>query len=104
MILLVIYEEELAMPPGHEVVVRRVRQPLAEEGPDATPHRKRPTRRQYREPHGAREAKPVALACSPAPEGQARWTMKLLAEQLVELEVVASADPSAVCRALQETS
>ena len=37
---------------------------------------------------GAREAKLVALACSGPPEGRKRWTLRLLAERMVELEVV----------------
>ena len=86
------------------MTVSRVRQQFAEEGLDATLHRKRPTGRQYRKLDGSQEAKLVALACSPAPDGYARWTMKLLAERLVELEVVAAIDPSTVCRTLQKTS
>jgi hypothetical protein len=73
-------------------------------GLDATLHRKKPTGRQYRKLDGRREAELVALACSAAPEGHARWTMTLLADRLVELEVVESIDPSTVWRTLQKTS
>src|SRR5262245_32252522 len=68
------------------MTVMRVRQQFAAEGLDATLHGKRPTGRQYRKLDGEQEAKLVTLACSKAPEGHARWTMKLLAERLVELE------------------
>ena len=85
------------------MTVRRVRQQFAAEGLDATLHRKRPTGRQYRKLDGKQEAQLIAVACSPAPEGRARWTMKLLANRLVELEVVGSIDPATVCRTLQKT-
>lgn len=85
------------------MTVRRVRQQFAAEGLDATLHRKRPTGRQYRKLDGKQEAKLVAIACSPAPEGRSRWTMKLLADRLVELEVVESIDPATVCRTLKKT-
>jgi transposase len=88
----------------NRMTVSRVRQQFAEEGLDATLHRKRPTGRQYRKLDGAQEARLIALACSPAPEGQARWTMKLLADRLVELQVVDAIDPSTVWRTLQKTS
>ena len=84
--------------------VWRVRAQFAAEGLDATLHKKKAQGRQYRKLDGAQEARLVALACSPAPEGQARWTMKLLADRLAELEVVASIDPSTVWRTLQKTS
>ena len=85
------------------MTVSRVRRQFVAEGLDATLHRKRPTGRQYRKLDGKQEAVLVALACSSPPEGQARWTMKLLAGRLVELEVVASIDPATVCRTLKKT-
>ena len=86
------------------VTVQRVRQQFAAEGLDATLHRKRPTGRQYRKLDGGQEAQLVALACSKAPDGHARWTMRLLAERLVELEVVESIDPATVWRTLKKTT
>ena len=86
------------------MTVMRVRQQFAAEGLDATLHRKRPPGRQYRKLDGAQEAKLVALACSKAPDGHARWTMKLLAGRLVELAVVESIDPATVWRTLQKTT
>ena len=84
--------------------VMRVRQRFAAEGLGATLHRRKPTGRQYRKLDGEREARLVALACSEAPEGQARWTMGLPAGRLVELGVVDSISPPTVCRAPQKTS
>jgi transposase len=86
------------------MTVQRVRQQFAAEGLDATLHRKKPTGRQYRKLDGKQEAQLVALACSEAPNGQARWTMKLLADKLVELEVVESIDPATVWRTLKKTT
>lgn len=86
------------------MTVMRVRQQFAAEGLDATLHRKKPTGRQYRKLDGRREARLVALACSKAPDGHARWTMRLLADRLVELEVVESIDPATVWRTLQKTT
>jgi homeodomain-containing protein len=49
----------------------------------------RPSPRVYaRKLDGAQEAKLLALACSGPPEGKKRWTLRLLAERMVELEVV----------------
>jgi transposase len=86
------------------ITVQRVRQQFAAEGLDATLHRKKPTGRQYRKLDGEQEARLVALVCSTAPDGHARWTMKLLADKLVELEVVESIDPATVWRTLQKTT
>ncbi len=88
----------------NRMTVSRVRAKFAAEGLDATLHRKRAAGRQYRKLDGAQEAQLIALTCSPPPEGQARWTMKLLADKLVELEVVAPIDPATVWRTLKETT
>lgn len=86
------------------MTVQRVRHQFAAEGLDATLHRKKPTGRQYRKLDGRQEARLIALACSTAPDGHARWTMVLLAEKLVELAVVESIDPATVWRTLQKTT
>jgi transposase len=52
---------------------------------------------------GKQEAMIVALACSDAPEGRARWTVKLLARRAVELEVVESVSETTVRRVLKKT-
>jgi transposase len=84
--------------------VARVRKRFVTADLESALHRRRPTGRQYRKLDGAQEAHLVALACGPAPEGKARWTLKLLADKLVELEVVESIDPTTVHRALKKTS
>jgi len=52
---------------------------------------------------GRAEAQLVRLACSEPPEGQARWTLTLLAEKLVELEVVDAVSRTTVHRRLKKT-
>ena len=86
------------------MTVARVRQQFAADGLDATLHKRKAARRQYRKLDGRQEARLIALACSKAPEGHACWTMKLLADQLVELEVVESIDPATVWRTLKKTT
>ena len=88
----------------HVNIVARIRKLFARSGLEAALRRKPPTGRLYRKLDGAQEARLVAVACGPAPEGQARWTMRLLAEKLVELEVVPSIDPSTVHRTLKKTT
>jgi len=44
------------------------------------------------------------LACAKPPDGRVRWTLKLLADKLVELEVVESIDPATVHRTLKKTT
>jgi transposase len=84
--------------------VARVRRRYADGGLDAALHSRRPTGRQYRKLDGHQEAKLIALACSDPPGGRGRWTMKLLADRLVELAVVESIDPATVWRTLKKTT
>ena len=68
--------------------VERVRIRCVEEGFEAA-LRPRPSRQLHpRKLDGAQEAHLVALACSPAPKGRARWSLRLLADKVVELEIV----------------
>jgi len=71
--------------------VFNVRRRWVEEGLEAALHRKKqdcPSR--SRKLDGVAEAKLVAACCGPAPQGRARWTLRMLADKLVELEVVPS--------------
>jgi hypothetical protein len=85
--------------------VERVRQRFVELGLDAALDRKpreRPPRQIKLD--GRAEARLIALACSPPPRGRAVWTMQLLADKLVELEVVDSISDETVRLALKKTS
>ena len=84
--------------------VERVRQRFVEQGLEAALVRKpqdRPSRDLTLD--GRAEARLIALACTPPPEGRAVWTMQLLADKLVELEVVASVSDETVRRTLKKT-
>lgn len=83
--------------------IHRVRQAFVESGLAAALYRKQPTGRLYHKLDGAQEARLIALACSPAPEGSARWTLKLLAQHLVALEVVPAISPECVRTTLKKT-
>lgn len=88
-----------------EVSVRtaeRVRRRFVEEGFDAAVYRKPSTDRLYRKLDGAEEARLIAEACSEAPEGRSRWTLKLLGERLVALEIVESISPETVRKTLKK--
>ena len=84
--------------------VARVRQRYVEQGLERA-LRRRPTRRVYpRRLDGVGEAHLVALACSPAPAGQKRWTLHLLADRLVALHIVESISDQTVRRTLKKTT
>jgi transposase len=84
--------------------IGRVRQRFVEQGLEAALVRKkqdRPSRQ--RKLDGRAEARLIALACSQPPDGRKEWTMKLLADRLVELEVVDTLSDETVRRALKKT-
>ena len=82
----------------------RVRKRFVEEGFEAAVYRKPSTDRQYRKLDGAGEATLIATACSDAPAGRLRWTLQLLADQLVALGVVDSITPECVSSVLKKTN
>jgi hypothetical protein len=84
--------------------ISRVRKQFVEEGLEAALHR-RPPRREYRRKlDGEQEAHLIALSCGEPPAGHGRWSMRLLAAKLVELEVVEAISHQTVRRALKKTS
>ena len=79
--------------------VARTRQQLVEEGFDAVLTRKHsPSSARPRIFDGAKEAKLIALACSEPPKGHARWTLRLLEDQVVELNIVGRASGNTIGR------
>ena len=86
-----------------ESTVHRLRQRLVEEGLPAALSRRKSTQVRVRKLDGAQEAQLVAIACSPPPAGRARWTMQLLADRLVELQLVESLSEETVRRTLKKT-
>ena len=84
--------------------VERVRERFVEQGLEAA-LLPRPSKRVYaRKLDGRQEAKLIALACSKPPAGKARWTLRLLADEMVELEVVEALSHETVRQTLKKTS
>jgi hypothetical protein len=83
--------------------VARIRQQYVTAGLEVALHRKPPAREYRRRLDGAQEARLVALACSAPPEGHKRWTLRLLADRLVELQVVETVSYETVRQALKQT-
>jgi hypothetical protein len=83
--------------------VHRVRQAWVEAGMETALSRKRPTGRQYRKLDGGQEAQLIAVACSAPPEGRVRWTLTLLADKLVELDIVDTISAECVRVTLKKT-
>jgi transposase len=83
--------------------VARVRKRFVEEGLEAVTHHRKARRPSRRRLDGAQEARLLALACSPAPEGYARWTLRLLADRMVVLEHVESISYETVRSVLKKT-
>ena len=83
--------------------VARIRQQYVTTGMDAALQRKPPARQYRRRLDGAQEARLVALACSAPPEGHKRWTLRLLAQRMVELQVVETVSYETVRQALKQT-
>jgi len=87
----------------HPATVLRVRRQFVSDGLSATLERKRPDRVYERRLDGSQEAHLVALVCSAPPDGQMRWTLRLLAAELVQLEVVAAISYETVRQTLKKT-
>ena len=84
--------------------VERLRQRFVEEGLAAALERKPQQRRKARVIDGEAEAQLIALSCGPPPEGRARWTLKLLAGKMVELEHVEHVCAETVRKTLKKTT
>ena len=84
--------------------IYRLRKRFVEEGLEACLERKPypKTRRKILE--GAEEARLISICCSKPPEGRARWTLKLLADKLVSLEIVEEVSRETIRRTLKKTN
>lgn len=83
--------------------VHRLRQRLVEEGLEVVLSRKPSAQPRRPKLDGEKEARLIAVACSSPPEGRARWTLQLLVEKLVELQVVDTVSDETVRRTLKKT-
>jgi Homeodomain-like domain len=86
----------------HPLTVARVRQVCVAEGVDAALTRKVPEREYRRKLDGSQEAHLIAVTCSAPPAGQQRWTLRLLAKQLVALDVVDSVSHETIRQVLKQ--
>jgi len=83
--------------------VSRVRKQYVQDGLEAALNRRAPNREYLRKLDGEQEAKLIALACSKPPKGDGRWTLRLLADKLVELEITDTVSYQTVRRILKKT-
>jgi transposase len=83
--------------------VERIRRRYAQEGLEAALTRRPSSRRPPRKLDGLGEAQLVAIACTNAPTGRGRWTLRLLADRLVRLEVVDAISHETVRQVLKKT-
>lgn len=82
--------------------IDRIKKRFVEEGFDACLDRK-PTNREYeRKADGDFEARLIAMSCSEPPEGFSRWSLRLLADKMVELEIVDSVSHETVRSVLKK--
>ena len=82
--------------------VERVRRRCVEEGVEAALARRQQVNRRPRKPDGDGQARLVAMACSQPPDGRAAWTLQLLADGLVESEIVDSISTGTVRQTLKK--
>jgi len=89
----------------HPNTVREIRERFVVEGLESALNRKpqiRPSR--IRKLDGAQEARLLAVACGSPPDGRVRWTLRLLAGRMVELQIVDGISHETVRQALKKTS
>lgn len=85
--------------------VYRVRRRFVQQGLHAALHRRaQPARPQQRKLDGDAEAHLIAVACSPPPVGRAHWTLRLLADRMVQLQYVESLSHETVRTTLKKTN
>jgi hypothetical protein len=84
--------------------IDRIKRRFVEEGLESALEKRRPDRQYAKKADGDFEAHLVALSCSAPPEGHARWSLRLLADKMVELEYVDSVSHETVRRVLKKTS
>jgi transposase len=85
-------------------MIDRVKQRFVEEGFEACLERKPLSRTKQKKADGEMEAQLIALSCSEAPEGFARWSLRLLADKMVEMEYVESISHETIRRVLKKTN
>jgi transposase len=85
-------------------MIDRAKQRFVEEGFESCLERKPISRTKVKKVDGDLEAQLIALSCSKAPEGFARWSLRLLSEKVVELKYVESISHETIRKALKKTN
>lgn len=85
-------------------MIDRTKQRFVEEGFESCLERKPISRTKVKKVDGDLEAQLIALSCSKAPEGFARWSLRLLSEKVVELKYVESISHETIRKALKKTN
>jgi transposase len=84
--------------------IERVRQRFVEESVESAISRRKPLKARPRLLDGEKEANLIAIACTEAPEGRGAWTLRLLADKMVELGHVESISHETVRQTLKKTN
>ena len=85
------------------VTVERIRKRFVEEGFEAALNGKSRNREKFRKFDGEKEAQLIAVACTKAPEGRNRWTLNLLADKMIELNIFESISKETIRTTLKKT-
>ena len=96
-----------AIAAAYEVSTKKVEQlkkRFVDEGFEGALYRKPVTNVHRRKITGDEEAHLIALCCSQAPEGHERWTLRILAEKMVELDIVETVSYETIRRTLKKTN
>lgn len=89
---------------AHVATVERTRKECVRNGVETAMNHTRPTKSRSKRLDGAGEARLAQLACSQSPDGYEEWTMQLLANKLIELEIVETISAETVRTTLKKTN
>ena len=87
----------------HVITIERMRQQFVEEGFESFMTRRK-SRKYFRKLDGKQEAQLTTIACSQPPEGRVRWTLRLLADRMVQLDYIESVSHETVRQVLKKTN
>jgi transposase len=85
-------------------MIDRAKQRFVEDGFEACLERKPMSRTKEKKADGDMEARLIALSCSKAPKGFARWSLRLLADKMVELKYIDSISHETIRKVLKKTN
>lgn len=85
-------------------MIDRVKQRFVEEGFDACLERKPMSKTKEKKVDGELEAQLIAMSCSEAPEGFAKWSLRLLADKMVEMKYIESISHETIRKVLKKTN